>query len=274
MAQRFAGKVVWITGGGSGIGRSLALEFAREGADIAVSGRRADRLASVVSEVEALGRRATAIVCDVTSEDDVKRAAGTVAATLGHMDVAVANAGFSVTGRIEKLDAGDWRRQLETNVIGAAMTARYALPLLRKTKGRMVLVGSVAAMLPAPGVGAYCASKYAVRAIGQTLAIELAGTGVSCTTVHPGYVKTEIAQVDNSGRLDPSREDRRPGKLLWSPEDAALAIVGAVHRRQREFVFTAHGKLGAFLGRHMPGLLHFAMSRGTARAAARAEKPG
>ncbi len=274
MARRFDGKVVWITGGGSGIGRSLAIEFAREGADIAVSGRRADRLASIVGEIEALGRRAVAVLCDVTREQDVKRAVDDVVAALGRMDVAIANAGFSVSGRIEKLSADDWRRQLETNVIGAAMTARYALPHLHTAKGRMVLVGSVSAMLPAPGLGAYTASKYAVRAIGQTLAIELTGTGVSCTTVHPGFVESEIAQVDNEGRHDPARKDRRPANLMWTSERAAQAIVGAVHARKREFVFTAHGKAGAFLGRHMPGLMHFALSRGAGKRVTRSIEEG
>ncbi|MEI8254511.1 MAG: short-chain dehydrogenase, partial [Deltaproteobacteria bacterium] len=81
----------------------------------------------------------------------------------------------------------------------------------------------------------------------------------------PGYVESEIAQVDNAGRHDPARKDGRPANLMWTSEHAAKAIVGAVHRRKREFVFTAHGKAGAFIGRHLPGLLHFAMSRGAAK---------
>jgi len=261
MAKRFENQVVWITGGGSGIGRALALAFAKEGAVVAVSGRREERLQEVVQEVEASGAKALAVRCDVTDEASVAEAVQTVVRTFGGLDVAVANAGFSVAGRIEKLSAADWRRQLDVNVIGAAMTARYAIPHLKKRKGRLALVGSVAAMMSAPGVGAYSASKYAVRAIGQVLAVELHGSGVSCTTIHPGYIESEIAQVDNQGRHDPSREDRRPKNLMWPADRAARVMVDAIAKRKREYTFTGHGKVGAFAGRHAPGLVHFGLTR-------------
>ncbi|KPK17104.1 MAG: short-chain dehydrogenase [Myxococcales bacterium SG8_38] len=261
MARRFENQVVWITGGGSGIGRALALAFAGEGAAVAVSGRREDRLGQVVEEIESHGGKGLAVRCDVTDEASVAEAVQKVVRTLGGLDVAVANAGFSVAGRIEKLSAADWRRQLDVNVIGVAMTARYAIPHLRKRKGRLALIGSVTSMLPTPGVGAYSASKYAVRSIGQTLAVELHGTGVTCTTIHPGYIESEIAQVDNQGRFDASREDRRPKNLIWPADKAASVMLDAIAKRKREYTFTGHGKVGAFAGRHMPGLVHFGLTR-------------
>ncbi|MGB5312512.1 MAG: SDR family NAD(P)-dependent oxidoreductase, partial [Polyangiales bacterium] len=202
-----------------------------------------------------------AVRCDVTDEASVAEAVQKVVKTLGGLDVAVANAGFSVAGRVEKLSAADWRRQLDVNVIGVAMTARYAIPHLREREGRLALIGSVASMLATPGIGAYAASKFAVRAIGQTLAAELHGSGVSCTTIHPGYIESEIAQVDNQGRFDPQREDRRPKNLMWPADRAARAMVDAIAKRKREYTFTGHGKVGAFAGRHMPGLVHFGMTR-------------
>jgi NAD(P)-dependent dehydrogenase (short-subunit alcohol dehydrogenase family) len=261
MARRFEDQVVWITGGGSGIGRAMAVAFAREGASVAVSGRREERLTEVVQELESKGAKALAVRCDVTDEASVAEAVRKVTRTFGGLDVAVANAGFSVAGRIEKLSAADWRRQLDVNVIGAAMTARYSIPHLKARKGRLVLVGSVASMMSAPGFGAYSASKYAVRAIGQALAVELHGTGVTCTTIHPGYIESEIAQVDNQGRFDSTREDKRPKNLMWSADKAARTMVDAIARRKREHTFTGHGKVGAFAGRHMPGLVHFGMTR-------------
>lgn len=261
MAKRFGNQVVWITGGGSGIGRALAVAFAAEGAAVAVSGRREDRLAQVIEQIESQGAKGLAVRCDVTDEASVAEAVQKVARTLGGLDVAVANAGFSVAGRIEKLSAADWRRQLDVNVIGVAMTARYAIPHLRERKGRLVLIGSVASMLATPGVGAYAASKAAVRTIGQVLAVELHGTGVTCTTIHPGYIESEIAQVDNQGRFDASREDRRPKNLMWPADKAARVMVDAIAKRKREYTFTAHGKAGAFAGRHAPGLVHFGLTR-------------
>ena len=177
------------------------------------------------------------------------------------LDVAVANAGFAVAGKVAELSAADWRRQFETNVVGAAVTAKHALPELRKTAGRIGLVGSVSAFLCAPKYGAYNASKHAIRAIGQTLSIELHGSGVSCTTVHPGYVESEIAQVDNQGRRDATRPDKRPKNLMWPSDKAARVIVQAIQRRKRELVFTGHGKVGAFVGQHLPSLAHAMMRR-------------
>ena len=262
MVKRFENQVVWITGGGSGIGRSLALGFAEEGAIVAVSGRRQERLELVAAEIEGSGGKALAVPCDVTDETSVQSAVRRIVETLGGLDVAVANAGFSVAGKIERLSAEDWRRQFDVNVVGLAMTARYSIPHLKKSGGRLVLVGSVSSMLATPEVGAYSASKYAVRAIGQTLAVELHGTGASCTTIHPGYIESEIAQVDNQGVFDASRDDTRPQKLMWATDDAAKAMVDAVAARKREYTFTGHGKVGAFVGRHLPGLVHFGLTRG------------
>lgn len=260
MADRLHGHVVWITGATSGIGRATAIELARRGARVAVSGRREGRLAEVVDEIAGRGGEALAVRCDVCEPEQQQDAVARVVRELGRLDVAIANAGFSVSGRVEQLTADDWRRQLETNVVAAAMTARYSLPELKRTRGRLALVGSVAAFMTAPGFGAYHASKYAVRALGATLSAELHGSGVSCTTVHPGFVASEINQVDNHGRLHAERADQRPARLMWTAERAARTVVDAIGRRKREVVFTGHGKVGAWLGMHLPSLVHLVMS--------------
>lgn len=261
MSKRFGEHVVWITGGGTGIGRAMALEFARRGADVAVSGRRREPLDETVAQIEALGRVGLAIPCDVTDDDDVGAAVAIVIEVLGKLDVAVANAGYSVSGKIAEVPAEQWRRQFDVNVIGLTSTIRHAIPPLTTTAGRMVLIGSVAGCVASPGVGAYHASKYAVRAIGQVLSMELAGTGVSCTTIQPGFVESEIARVDNDGRHHEEWDDKRPAQLMWDTDRAAAAIVDAVARREREYTFTAHGKAAAFLGKHAPGFVHFAVTK-------------
>jgi NAD(P)-dependent dehydrogenase (short-subunit alcohol dehydrogenase family) len=261
MSKAFDYKVVWITGGSAGIGREMALEFARQGARVAVSGRRANRLEVVVTEIEQLGGEGLAVPCDVADEQDVEQAVKAVVNHFGQLDVAVANAGFGVSGKVVELGADDWRRQFDVNVVGAAITARHAIPELQKTRGRLALTGSVAGMMASPGAGAYHASKYALRALGQVLSLELADSGVTCTTIHPGFVESEIAQVDNEGNFREDWTDRRPQVLMWPTDKAAKVMVKAIRKRKREYVFTAHGKAAAFLGKHAPGVLHFAMTK-------------
>jgi NAD(P)-dependent dehydrogenase (short-subunit alcohol dehydrogenase family) len=261
MRRGFRDRSVWITGGGSGIGEALALELGRRGAWVAVSGRRIDRLEAVVRRIEEAGGRAKAVGCDVTDEAAVEAAVDEVVRAFGRLDVAVANAGMGVSGRVEALTARDWRFQFDVNVVGAALTGRFALGPLRQTRGRLVLVGSAAAYLGAVSSGAYCASKAALRSLGQTLRLELAGSGVSVTSIHPGFIESEIGQVDNRGVHHPDREDRRPQRLMWTAERAARVMARAILRRRREFVFTGHGRLAAFFGQHFPGLLGFVQSR-------------
>jgi len=258
----FKNHVAWITGASSGIGAAVATELVRHGAKVVLSGRREQRLVEVARTIESRGGEAQVAVCDVRDEAQQRAAVATAVERFGKLDVAIANAGFAVGGRIEDLTADDWRRQLDTNVTGAALTARFALPELLKTGGRVALVGSVAAFVPAPGFAAYHCSKHAVRALGQTLSAELAGSGVSCTMVHPGFVESEINQVDNAGRHDPTREEKRPQALMWPTERAARVIVRAIGRRKRELVFTGHGKVAAWLGMHFPALAHVVMTRG------------
>jgi len=259
--MNYQGHTAWITGGGSGIGRALALELASQGADVAVSGRREDKIEAVAEEIRALGRRGLALPCDVRDETQVSETVDRVAAEFGKLDVAIANAGFAVGGPIESLTADQLRNQLEVNVVGATMTAKFALQHLRESKGRLGLVGSVAAFTPLEKNGAYCASKAALRAIGLTLSIELAGTGTTCTTLHPGFVTSEISQVDNAGAFHADRKDKRPQNLMWPADKAAKVMLKAMWKRKNEHVFTGHGKVGAALGQHVPGLVVFAQSR-------------
>lgn len=258
---RFRDQVVWITGASAGIGRELARQFAAEGAHVAVSARREDRLEQVVAEIEARGRKGLAVAGDVADEEAVARAVDRVVGHFGRLDVAVANAGFGVIGPIEELSADDWRRQFDVNVVGLAMTIRYALPHLRKTRGRMVLVGSAASMVWRNNTAPYSASKAAVRMIGQVLALELHGSGVSSITLHPGFVASDITRVDNEGVYHEERGDPRPSKLVWPTDKAARVMIDAIYKRKREYVFTGHGRIAGFIGRHWPGLLHFIGTR-------------
>lgn len=257
----FSGKSIWITGASAGLGRELALAFAREGAHITLSARRKERLEEVAREVDAAGGRGFVSMLDVTSETATAQVVDDIVKREGGIDVAIANAGFGVVGDFQTLDAAAWRRQFEVNVIGLTITARAAIPYLLKRRGRLALIGSVAGMIPGPSTAPYSASKAAVLSIARSLAIELNGSGASCTGIYPGFIESEIGRVDNSGTFHKDATDQRPAKLLWPAERAAKVMLNAIVARRREFVFTAHGRLAGFMGRHCPGLLHAIMCR-------------
>jgi short-subunit dehydrogenase len=263
---RFDGRVVFITGASAGIGAAMAREFARQGAHVALTARREDRLAALAAEIERLGRRALVARCDVTRDGDVERAVAATVQALGRLDVAVANAGFGVVGPVASLTVDDYRRQFETNVFGVLRTVHGTLEPLRATRGSLVILGSVAGYVSAPRNSAYAMSKFAVRALAEALRIELSPAGVAVTLISPGYVASEIRQVDNQGAWHAEAADPAPAFLVVPAERAAREIVRAVARRRAERVVTGHGKVLVWLARHTPWLLSAAMTRGAYRA--------
>jgi NAD(P)-dependent dehydrogenase (short-subunit alcohol dehydrogenase family) len=250
--MRFAGKIALVTGASTGIGRALALELAREGADVAAAARRLDRLEALGREIEGLGRRALPLRCDVTREEEVRAAVAAVTARFGALDIVVANAGFGVVGAVEDLTSDDFRRQFDTNVFGVLHTVKAALPELEKTKGRLALIGSVSGHVTVPGTAAYSMSKYAIRSLADALFHELRPKGVAVTLVSPGFVESDFRQVDNQGRHHPDSRDPYPPWLVMPKETAARKIARALAGRRREIILTGHGKLAVFVHRHFP----------------------
>jgi len=215
----------------------------------------------VADEIRHSGGEALVMPCDIMEEAAIENTVQQIIKSFGRLDVVIANAGFGIFGSIEKLTAKDWNRQLQGNVIGLALTVKYALPHLKKNNGRIGLVGSVGAFLPSPNLGAYGASKAAVNSIGQTLQVELMGTRVSCTTLHPGFVVSEIARIDNDGVWHPERPDPRPSNLIWPTDKAEKVMTKAILNRKRNYVFTGHGKILVWLQRWFPGLMRFIISK-------------
>jgi short-subunit dehydrogenase len=259
--SQFAGKTVFITGASSGIGAALAREFARQGARVALTARRVDRLQELAAEIQSEGGRAVAVACDVTKDGDPERAVAAARSALGPIDVAVANAGFGVVGRFDELTLDDHRRQLETNVFGVLRTAYAALPDLLQTRGAFVIIGSVTGHVAVPGMAPYAMSKFAVRGLAQSLGHELAPKGVAVVLISPGYVESELYQIDNRGERHPDAKDVVPRRLRMSSAKAARQIVRAVARRRREVVITAPGKVTVFLQRHVPWLVAWGIRR-------------
>jgi short-subunit dehydrogenase len=260
--MRFANHAVLITGASSGIGAALARELAREGASLVLMGRRRERLERLSTELEASGAQAVAHVGDVTRRADLDAAVALATTRFGRLDMAVANAGFGVVGPFASLTIEDYRRQFETNVFGLLETAKACLAELEKARGRLVLIGSVAGYIATPNASPYAMSKFAVRALAMALGPELGSRGVTVTLISPGFVASEIRQVDNEGAHHPHARDPMPDWLVLPAEVAARKIVAAAYRRRREAIVTAHGKVFVWLQRFAPWTLRLAMRRG------------
>jgi short-subunit dehydrogenase len=259
----FDGKAVFITGASSGIGAALARELAAHGAKLALVARRRERLEELATKLGARVKVTTA-VADVTEEGALEAAAHAAEEALGSIDVVIANAGFGVVDRFERLSLADYRRQFETNVFGVLRTIYATLPALKRARGRLAIIGSVSGHVPTPRYSAYAMSKFAVRALAECLRDELAPDGITVTLISPGFVATEIGQVDKNGVWHPDRESRAPAWLRMRADHAARDIVAAIAAGRREAVITAHGKLGVFFYRHFPWLVQ-AFIRAAAR---------
>ncbi len=256
-----AGKVALITGASAGIGAALARELARDGADLVLTARREDRLRDLAREITSSGRQAVALCCDVTRDGDLERAVAVAVERYGRLDIAVANAGFGVAGRVDELTLDDFRRQLETNVFGVLRTLYASLPELRKSRGQFVIIGSVSGHVPTPATSAYCMSKFALRGFAESIHSELSASGVSVTLVSPGFVDSDIRRVDNHGRVHEDAPDPVPAWLRMPAAQAARQIARAIHRRRREVLVTGHAKALVLLCRYAPWLLRFLIAR-------------
>jgi len=257
---RFDGQVVWITGGGTGIGRATAVEFARQGAKVAVSGRRVDRLSGAVDDIKAAGGEALAVACDVTDEQACRDAVQQIVDAWGRVDIAMANAGYAMMEWMTKLEPSDYRRQFETNVFGLINTVYAALPELLKTKGQIVLVGSVVSFIAPPKFSPYTASKAAARGLAESWSQDLKRQGVSVSIVCPGYVASEISQVNNQGVHNPEAK-ASSSPLLVPADKAAKEIVSAVRRKKIIAGITGHGRVLIWVKRHFPWLSRLIMAR-------------
>lgn len=250
-----SGSVTFITGASSGIGAAVAREAARQGADVVLTARREERLQSLSAEIEAMGRRALAVRCDVTRDGDLEAAVSKARDAFGRIDHVIANAGFGVVGAFSKLRLEDFRRQFETNVFGVLRTVAATREELIATRGCLAIIGSVNGYVPFPRSSPYSMSKSAVHALAFSLWHELRPHGVGVLLVAPGFVESEIRQVDNRGEHHPRARERISPWMLGSKEKAARRIVRAVRRRRRLVVITHHARIAIFLQRHFPRLL-------------------
>jgi len=222
-------RVAWITGGGRGIGRAIALEMAREGADIAVNSRTQKELDAVAEEIEALGRRAFAIRADALKLDDIRKAAKEILAFYGRIDILVNNAGGVVmTDSLDPFTHDDqaFLDNLSLNLISAWRATREVLPHMRdRGYGRIISIGSGYAK-NSGGLVVYTAAKHGIVGMTRALAAQTASFGITVNCLCPGWTNTRLANFDAnpSGRAKAASENLQ-NRILEPEELGPMAVL-------------------------------------------------
>lgn len=238
MTLKLSNRLAFITGGGRGIGRAIALAFAREGASVGVAARSIGQVEAVAKEVADLGVDGLALECDVQNTGWVNDAFEKFRAHFGRgPDIVVNNAGIAESQLFIKSDEPMWERHLNTNLGGTFRCTHAALPeMIERGWGRIINIASIAGKTGAPYVSAYAASKHGVLGLTRSLALEVAAQGITVNAICPGYVDTEMTSrgIENIvAKTGKSAEDALEALKRMSPQNrmvtaeevAALALL-------------------------------------------------
>ncbi|MET8635305.1 SDR family oxidoreductase [Streptomyces sp. NPDC004096] len=223
------GKVVAITGAGSGIGEATALLLAERGARLVLGARRSERLAAVVARIEKAGGEAVQLRTDVTRRDDLRALVALAGDRFGRLDVLVSNAGVGTISPLDDLRVDEWDRMVDVNVKGVLHGIGAALPVFRaQGSGHFVTTASTAAFRVVPNMAVYAGTKLAVRAICEGLRQE-AGDSLRVTTVSPGVTATDFAEASTNSRVRAEITTMRD-RIAIPPDAIARAIAFAVEQ--------------------------------------------
>jgi NAD(P)-dependent dehydrogenase (short-subunit alcohol dehydrogenase family) len=225
--MRLKDKVAIVTGGGQGIGRAIAVEFAKEGAKVAVNARGLDPLEEVVKEIGAGGGEALAVGGDVSKMADVDRIIETTVNTYGKLDILVNNAGILISADVKHHSEQIWDDTMDINVKGTFLCIQRALPeMIKRGKGKIINIASIAGQIGFPNAVAYCASKGAIMGLTKALAMELAPKKINVNAIGPGDVRTPLnAHLLSEPEYLKSRVDQTPYGRVGEVSDIAPGAV-------------------------------------------------
>jgi 3-oxoacyl-[acyl-carrier protein] reductase len=218
-------KVAVVTGASQGIGRDTALALAEAGAKVAAAARNEEKLAALVTEIQAAGGEALAVKMDVADADQVKAGFKQVAEKFGRLDILVNNAAVTRDGLALRMKKDDWDTVLQTNLTGAHLCMQQALgTMMRARAGRIINISSVVAQSGNPGQANYVAAKAGLIGLTKAIAVEMASRGITVNAVAPGFIETPMTDI-LPDQVKEVLKTRIPLGRMGSPRDVAAAIV-------------------------------------------------
>jgi len=225
--KTFSGKVALLTGGTSGIGKTTAIEFARAGAKVVLTGRREKEGAQVVAEIKKLDGDAAFVRADVAKDADVKGMVDFTVDKFGRLDVAFNNAGVEWMGPLDQATEAEYRRVFDINVWGVLNSMRHEIPAMLKTGGAIVNTSSVAGHVGMGQVSIYTASKHAVEGLTKALALEFAKQNIRINAVAPAGVATDMVDrlVGKEGEMRDYLTSLHPVGRIGTGEEIAAAVL-------------------------------------------------
>lgn len=244
-------KTILITGASSGIGRALAVEYARRGAHVMAAARREPQLAALCEEISANGGRASYSICDVTDTQATVELVKKAERDLGSLDMLISNAGVGGQRHSSRLDVANAAQMIDINVRGAIMPIIAAIPIMLGQKsGQIVGISSLAGRRALPTAAVYNATKAALSTFLEGLRIDLDAAGIKITDVQPGFVESELTAKNDF-----------PMPFLWPADKAARKIADRLERAPRIIAFPFPLDFLTRLSRHLPFAVHSWVTR-------------
>jgi short-subunit dehydrogenase len=248
--------VIIITGASFGIGQELALQLADQGAWLALAARNTEKLAEISTQCNQRGAKVIAIPTDVADQSNCRALVQRTVQEYGRIDTLINNAGIGMATRFDELeDLTIFEKVIQVNFLGSVYCTFYALPYLKKTKGRLVGVCSQRGLFPSATADGYGPSKHAMVGFFDSLRVELAGSGVSVTMIYPEWVSTGITSRALKRDGNPTGEISVHEKNAMKVDTCARLIIRAVGKRDREVVMTFLSKLGLWVKLIAPGVV-------------------
>jgi len=242
-----------------GIGEAIAKEFIDRGANVVFSSRDLQRTEAARQRVGGL-ERSIAVACDVTKRADIANLLAQALSRFQRVDVWVNNAGYGLMDSVESMNMRECRRMFDTNLFGTIDAMQLVIPVMKKqSSGTIINIASTAGHIAVPFMAAYCATKHAMRAIGNAARVELRGTGVNVLTVCPGYISTDFSVNAVKGK-----EQLRLGaavKRRITADRVARAVVRGYLRGKREVSVPWRDHIVIKLYENLPSVVDYAMAR-------------